>query len=208
MTVASAAVAAAPCLPDAVLPPGFDRIGETRKVENLDSGPGLSAPSSSGRCSPTDHEPAVEGQEPALSSHRVAAMKELVASGKYVPFAELRRAFKKQEAPSIESQLADLREGTAARLRRYLDHRGSMSDFARAEGITVSSAHALLGKYASRSGPLGDAIERVGASRGGLSKADLIPCTRCGLRGHVAGDPDRCYQQISLGLGGSQMRGH
>lgn len=36
-----------------------------------------------------------------------------------------------------------------------------------------------------------------------LRRADLTPCTRCGLRGHVAGDPDRClYYRGSLGLGG------
>jgi hypothetical protein len=36
-----------------------------------------------------------------------------------------------------------------------------------------------------------------------LRRADRIPCTRCGLRGHVAGDPDRClYYRGSLGLGG------
>jgi hypothetical protein len=40
-----------------------------------------------------------------------------------------------------------------------------------------------------------------------LGPLDVVPCTRCGLRGHVAGDPDRCYQRISLGLGGSQLRG-
>lgn len=37
-----------------------------------------------------------------------------------------------------------------------------------------------------------------------LADADLIPCARCGLRGHVAGDPDRClFYRGSLGLGGS-----
>jgi hypothetical protein len=36
-----------------------------------------------------------------------------------------------------------------------------------------------------------------------LKRADLVPCTRCGLRGHKAGDPDRCLQyRGSLGLGG------
>lgn len=36
-----------------------------------------------------------------------------------------------------------------------------------------------------------------------LRAADLVPCTRCGLRGHTAGDPDRClYYHGSLGLGG------
>jgi hypothetical protein len=34
-----------------------------------------------------------------------------------------------------------------------------------------------------------------------LSGADLIPCTRCRLRGHTAGDPDKCYQPVSFGLG-------
>lgn len=35
--------------------------------------------------------------------------------------------------------------------------------------------------------------------------ADVIPCTRCHLRGHIAGDPDRCIQPISLRLGGDQI---
>jgi hypothetical protein len=36
-----------------------------------------------------------------------------------------------------------------------------------------------------------------------LTDADLTPCTRCHLRGHVAGDPDRClYYRGSYGLGG------
>jgi hypothetical protein len=36
-----------------------------------------------------------------------------------------------------------------------------------------------------------------------MTRADLVPCTRCGLRGHVAGDPDRCLRYTgSLGLGG------
>jgi hypothetical protein len=36
-----------------------------------------------------------------------------------------------------------------------------------------------------------------------LVPRDLRPCTRCGLRGHVAGDPDRClYYRGSFGLGG------
>jgi hypothetical protein len=40
-------------------------------------------------------------------------------------------------------------------------------------------------------------------STNSLKPADLIPCTRCGLRGHVAGDPDRClYYHGSLGMGG------
>lgn len=37
-----------------------------------------------------------------------------------------------------------------------------------------------------------------------LRLVDLIPCTYCGLRGHVAGDPDRCIQPISLRLGEMQ----
>ena len=36
---------------------------------------------------------------------------------------------------------------------------------------------------------------------------DLVPCKACSLRGHVAGDPDRCLQPVKLGLGGWQFRG-
>jgi hypothetical protein len=36
-----------------------------------------------------------------------------------------------------------------------------------------------------------------------LSKADLTPCTRCGLRGHVAGEPGRCLGLTGVGIGQS-----
>jgi hypothetical protein len=43
----------------------------------------------------------------------------------------------------------------------------------------------------------------VTAARWELGGADVTPCTRCKLRGHVAGDPDRClYYHGSLGMGG------
>jgi hypothetical protein len=36
-----------------------------------------------------------------------------------------------------------------------------------------------------------------------LDGVDVTPCARCGLRGHVAGDPDRClFYRGSFGLGG------
>ena len=41
----------------------------------------------------------------------------------------------------------------------------------------------------------------------GLRPIDLVPCKACSLRGHVAGDPDRCLQPVKLGLGGWQFRG-
>lgn len=34
-----------------------------------------------------------------------------------------------------------------------------------------------------------------------LRPIDLIHCKRCALRGHVAGDPVKCTQPISLRLG-------
>jgi hypothetical protein len=107
----------------------------------------------------------------------------------------------------LDEQLAEIRVATAARLRRFLAHRGTTTAFARAEGIGVAAVWQLLNYYEARGGPLGAAIERARGSKGCLTEADMIPCTLCGLRGHVAGDPDRCYQQISLGLGGSQLRG-
>jgi hypothetical protein len=36
-----------------------------------------------------------------------------------------------------------------------------------------------------------------------LSKADLTPCTRCGLRGHAAGEPGRCLGLTGVGIGQS-----
>lgn len=39
----------------------------------------------------------------------------------------------------------------------------------------------------------------------GLKPLDFIMCIRCGLRGHVPGDPDRCLFGSALrGLGGEQ----
>jgi hypothetical protein len=37
-----------------------------------------------------------------------------------------------------------------------------------------------------------------------LAAADFVPCARCGLRGHVAGDADRCIGLRSTGLGQAQ----
>lgn len=38
----------------------------------------------------------------------------------------------------------------------------------------------------------------------GIKAIDRVPCTRCHLRGHVAGDPERClYYRGSFGLGGT-----
>jgi hypothetical protein len=218
LTVASAAVAVAPCPPDLVLPPGFDRIGETRAVENL------AAPGAGER---------FESNRPhGMGPDRVAVLKDLVASGRYVPFAGLRREFAKsgpeassaeprrssytdhapavagqEPALTIEQQLGGLREATAARIRRYLSSRGTSRDFARAEGVHEMTWYHQLHRVHRRGGPLAAAITERKEGHGCLTSADVVACTRCGLRGHVAGDPDRCYQQISLGLGGSQLRG-
>lgn len=105
----------------------------------------------------------------------------------------------------LDEQLDRLRVATAARLRRFLVHRGTVTAWARAEGINPQNAKSLLDRYEARGGPLGDTIARIRSAKGCLTEVDMIPCTLCGLRGHVAGDPDRCYQQISLGLGG-QLR--
>lgn len=37
-----------------------------------------------------------------------------------------------------------------------------------------------------------------------MRRVDVEACTACGLRGHVAGDPVKCFQPISIGLGGEQ----
>lgn len=38
-----------------------------------------------------------------------------------------------------------------------------------------------------------------------MSVADVTPCAHCGLRGHLAGDPDRCTSgNAAAGLGGEQ----
>lgn len=40
-----------------------------------------------------------------------------------------------------------------------------------------------------------------------LREVDVTPCTRCGLRGHLAGDPDRClFYRGSLGMGGQSSQ--
>lgn len=40
-------------------------------------------------------------------------------------------------------------------------------------------------------------------TQGTLRPEDFVPCTRCHLRGHVAGDPDRCLVLHVSGLGSS-----
>jgi hypothetical protein len=99
VTAASTAVAAAACLPDLVLPPGFDRVGETR---------------------------------PAWI-----------------------------DTPTTSSAPAPVQQ------RR------------------------------------GEGQVRLSRSIRALKDADLIPCKRCGLRGHVAGEPGRCLERDGLGLGQS-----
>jgi hypothetical protein len=50
---------------------------------------------------------------------------------------------------------------------------------------------------------VGRPSREVHAARWEMGGADVTPCARCGLRGHVAGDPDRClYYRGSFGLGG------
>jgi hypothetical protein len=149
--------------------------------------------------------PADEGQKPAiLSSDRVAAMKDLVASGRYVPFAQLRQEFAKSgpgvtELTSISPVMSPNHEPAVAG-QKPAPSRDSKTPYRRQrsrfhpEDIATDE----------------EAAEPCGGKK--LEAKDLeplvrVPCTTCGLRGHVAGDPDRCYQPISLGLGGSQLRG-
>jgi Zn ribbon nucleic-acid-binding protein len=43
-----------------------------------------------------------------------------------------------------------------------------------------------------------------------LKPIDLVPCTRCNLRGHEPGDPDKCLQSSKLyqrGAGGAGLGG-
>ena len=41
-----------------------------------------------------------------------------------------------------------------------------------------------------------------------LGGADLVPCAACGLRGHAAGDPERClHGSATQGLGGQAWAG-
>jgi hypothetical protein len=128
--------------PDLVLPPGFDRLGETVRFEQ-DSGPAGALRRTTCPVAPpvSPLTPAGEGQEPALSrqQHRCARCR---ARGHN---ARTCRAGAEGEDPD------DTPDPPNAKLRR----------------------------------------------------ADRIPCTRCALRGHVAGDPDRClYYRGGYGLGG------
>jgi hypothetical protein len=53
----------------------------------------------------------------------------------------------------------------------------------------------------------GDGFEANSKAGRALKPEDFVPCTRCGLRGHVAGDPERCLAERSLGLGQSPWMG-
>jgi hypothetical protein len=133
VTAASVAVAVAACLPDQVLPPGFDRLGDVIRFEQLAVG----------------------------------------ASGE--PEVEL--AMPTPGAP-CEAKSAALRPGTF--------------------GLPGTAAPRL------RNG----AGEFNSKSTRALKDEDLVPCSRCGLRGHVAGDPVRClYYRGSFGLGGQASIG-
>jgi hypothetical protein len=47
-------------------------------------------------------------------------------------------------------------------------------------------------------------VREPGARPLRMRRVDVEPCAVCGLRGHVAGDSDRCYQPLSMQLGGDQ----
>jgi len=49
----------------------------------------------------------------------------------------------------------------------------------------------------------GEEGKRTHVRRWRMTRADLVPCTACGLRGHVAGDPVRCLHGGSLRIGES-----
>ncbi|MCA1824369.1 MAG: hypothetical protein LC640_08940 [Frankia sp.] len=37
-----------------------------------------------------------------------------------------------------------------------------------------------------------------------MRRVDVEPCTTCGLRGHIAGDQEKCFQPLSMRMGGEQ----
>lgn len=50
---------------------------------------------------------------------------------------------------------------------------------------------------------VGATVHERGCAPYHMRAIDVIPCARCGLRGHVAGDPDRClFGSATRGLGG------
>lgn len=106
---------------------------------------------------------------------------------------------------TLEEQLARLHIPTRARVLRFLAHRGSMKEFAKAEGFAYASAFQFFWTQVGRGGPLGAAMQRARDIQAGtgMREEDLIPCTRCSLRGHVAGDPERCIGLRGTGLGQS-----
>ena len=173
--------------PDLVLPPGFDRVGEVVRFEQ-DSGPAVErAPTGHGAVAGFHPVPAGEGQEPAT-----------------------------------------LPIGTSGELETGPEHAASGSD--PCEGVRATRSQGTLGlpgtvappkqRRCSACGELGHRKTTCSAlppadpddepesgfdcrSERSLKPADFRACTRCGLRGHVAGDPDRClFYRGGFGLGG------
>lgn len=105
----------------------------------------------------------------------------------------------------LEAQIEALpKKSTRDRLRRFLAYRGTLTAFAASEGVKIQTAHQFVMRMSRRGGPLFAAIDHARVMRhSGLKDVDLVPCTACSLRGHVAGEPGRCSGLTGTGIGQS-----
>ncbi len=80
----------------------------------------------------------------------------------------------------------------------------TLSKVDRSLGLGMGSSAQFLASWTCKAtGPLGRALVRLKELFDGLDEVDIVPCERCGLRGHLAGDADRCIGLHSAGLGQS-----
>jgi hypothetical protein len=196
--LAVAGAGGSPVAPDLVLPPGFDRLGDVVRFAQVEVGAQPCFASETRRPSAVlAAPPPAPAQDSGPTLELAAGLAAAAHASHSAPAGE------GQEPALLDDQLAALRPKTAARVRRYLASRGSLTAFCAAEGVSKQGFHSSLRYMIDRGGPLAEAIDARKEGRGGLAPIDLVPCTLCGLRGHLAGDPDRClYYRGSFGLGG------
>lgn len=107
----------------------------------------------------------------------------------------------------VERELASLRPETAAAVRQLLAHRGKLAKLVEATGRPTTFWYGLSGRMVT--GERWAIVRALDMRHDGVGSLDVIPCTKCGLRGHVAGDPDRCLvsRDPRAGMGQSPWMG-
>jgi hypothetical protein len=111
-------------------------------------------------------------------------------------------------ADPIEVELAAMRPDTASAVRQLMAHKGKVSALAQSTGRHVQFWYQLMSRIGTNP-KFPRVAEALELRREGLTQADVTPCIACGLRGHEAGDLERCPVRDgrSLGIGQSPFMG-